>query len=162
MDSRSSTVSRSISACIVDKVHCNSGRLVDLLCILVDIFIHSSGPFGGPFFVWGGGGGGSTEPREPPMAMALYSMHIHSARFHANLYTFDQVFLDEINTSSCLGLIKEIIVDRSFDGEVIIILPHYACENSTCSTYTVPSPLCHTLRLECLALATLSSLRLPI
>lgn len=29
-----------------------------------------------------------------------------------------QVFLDEVNTSSCLGLFKEIIVDRSFDGEV--------------------------------------------
>jgi hypothetical protein len=28
------------------------------------------------------------------------------------------VFLDEINTSSCLGLFKEIIVDRSFGGEV--------------------------------------------
>ena len=29
-----------------------------------------------------------------------------------------QVFLDEVNTSSCLGLFKEIIVDRSFDGKV--------------------------------------------
>ena len=29
-----------------------------------------------------------------------------------------QVFLDEVNTSSCLGLFKEIIVDRSMDGEV--------------------------------------------
>ena len=29
-----------------------------------------------------------------------------------------QVFLDEVNTSSCLGLFKEIIVDRTFDGEV--------------------------------------------
>lgn len=28
------------------------------------------------------------------------------------------VFLDEINTASCLGLIKEIIVDRSIDGTV--------------------------------------------
>lgn len=28
------------------------------------------------------------------------------------------MFLDEVNTSSCLGLFKEIIVDRSFDGEV--------------------------------------------
>ena len=30
-----------------------------------------------------------------------------------------QVFLDEVNTSSCPGLFKEIIVDKSFDGEVI-------------------------------------------
>ena len=29
-----------------------------------------------------------------------------------------QVFLDEVNTSSCLGLFKEIIVDKTFDGEV--------------------------------------------
>lgn len=28
------------------------------------------------------------------------------------------VFLDEINTASCLGLFKEIIVDRSIDGTV--------------------------------------------
>ena len=37
-----------------------------------------------------------------------------------------QVFLDEVNTSSCVGLFKEIIVDRTFDGTVstfdIIIL----------------------------------------
>ena len=30
-----------------------------------------------------------------------------------------QVFLDEVNTSSCVGLFKEIIVDKTFDGEVI-------------------------------------------
>ena len=29
-----------------------------------------------------------------------------------------QVFLDEVNTSSCLGLFKEIIVDKTLDGEV--------------------------------------------
>ena len=29
-----------------------------------------------------------------------------------------QVFLDELNTSSCLGVFKEIIVDRTFDGNV--------------------------------------------
>ena len=28
------------------------------------------------------------------------------------------MFLDEVNTSSCLGLFKEIIVDRTFDGNV--------------------------------------------
>ncbi len=31
---------------------------------------------------------------------------------------FLQVFLDEVNTSSCLGLFKEIIVDRTLDGQV--------------------------------------------
>ena len=33
-----------------------------------------------------------------------------------------QVFLDEVNTSSCLGLFKEIIVDRTFDGVVSDLL----------------------------------------
>ena len=28
------------------------------------------------------------------------------------------VFLDEVNTASCLGLFKEIIVDKSIDGKV--------------------------------------------
>ena len=36
-----------------------------------------------------------------------------------------QVFLDEVNTSSCLGLFKEIIVDRSFDGKVSGSQPSY-------------------------------------
>ena len=45
---------------------------VDLLFSLVDLSVHSSGPFGGPFSDWGGGGGGgSSEPREPPLATAL-------------------------------------------------------------------------------------------
>lgn len=29
------------------------------------------------------------------------------------------IFLDEINTSSCLGLLKEMIVDRSFQGVLL-------------------------------------------
>ena len=32
------------------------------------------------------------------------------------------VFLDEINTASCLGLFKEIIVDKTIDGTVSIVL----------------------------------------
>ena len=39
------------------------------------LFVHSSGPFGGPFSDWGGGGGGSSEPREPPLATALLLPH---------------------------------------------------------------------------------------
>ena len=31
-----------------------------------------------------------------------------------------QVFLDEVNTSSCMGLFKEIIIDKTFEGEVRI------------------------------------------
>jgi len=29
------------------------------------------------------------------------------------------VFLDEVNTSSCIGLFKEIIIDKSIDGKVL-------------------------------------------
>lgn len=34
---------------------------------------------------------------------------------------FLQVFLDEINTSSCSGVFKELVVDRSLGGEVYCI-----------------------------------------
>ena len=37
-------------------------------------------------------------------------------------YVISQVFLDEVNTSSCVGLFKEIIVDKTFDGEVCTAL----------------------------------------
>lgn len=30
-----------------------------------------------------------------------------------------KVFMDELNTSSCMGLFKEMIVDKSFEGEVL-------------------------------------------
>ena len=33
-----------------------------------------------------------------------------------------KVFLDEVNTSSCMGLFKEIIIDKTFEGEVMYIL----------------------------------------
>ena len=33
-----------------------------------------------------------------------------------------QVFLDEVNTSSCMGLFKEIILDRTFDGVVYLYM----------------------------------------
>ena len=36
--------------------------------ILVDLFVHSSGPFGGPVFVWGGGGSPASEPCKEPLA----------------------------------------------------------------------------------------------
>ena len=48
---------------IIYHADCNSGLLV----LQVDLFVHSSGPFGGPFSDWGG----SSEPREPPLATAL-------------------------------------------------------------------------------------------
>ena len=31
-----------------------------------------------------------------------------------------QVFLDELNASTCGGLFKEVIIDKSFEGEVIV------------------------------------------
>lgn len=42
------------------------------------------------------------------------------------------MFLDEVNTSSCLGLFKEIIVDRTFDGEVSTVLGKVAEEPLYC------------------------------
>ena len=63
---------------IIHHADCNSGPFCTFkwtfLCILVDLFVqssglfvHSSGPFGGPFSDWEG----SSEPREPPLATAL-------------------------------------------------------------------------------------------
>ena len=40
-----------------------------------------------------------------------------------------QVFLDEVNTSSCLGLFKEIILDHTFDGEVHVYMYRNTCKN---------------------------------
>jgi hypothetical protein len=48
---------------------------------------------------------------EAPVSTTTYNMHEE--------VPFVTVFLDEVNTSSCLGLFKEIIVDRNFDGEPI-------------------------------------------
>ena len=45
-------------------------------------------------------------------------MPIHTRACSHKTLQILQVFLDEVNTSSCLGLFKEIIVDRSFDGNV--------------------------------------------
>ena len=36
------------------------------------------------------------------------------------IYISYQVYFDEINTSSCLGLLKEIIIDGTIDGEVML------------------------------------------
>ena len=48
----------------------------------MDLFVPSSGPVDGRFFVWGGGGGGgSSEPREPPLAMALLSVTESNQKF---------------------------------------------------------------------------------
>ena len=41
------------------------------------------------------------------------------------------MFLDEVNTSSCLGLFKEVIVDRSFDGEVMLFVLYIFCDHFT-------------------------------
>ena len=40
---------------------------------------------------------------------------------HLNFYSLLQVFLDEVNTTSCLGLFKEVIVDRTLDGKVCLV-----------------------------------------
>ena len=51
---------------IIYHADCNSGPFCTFkwtfLCILVDLFVQSSGPFGGPFSDWGG----SRDPPPPP------------------------------------------------------------------------------------------------
>ena len=56
---------------IIYHADCNSGPFCTFkwtfLCSLEDLFVHSSGPFGGPFSDWGGGGGGFFQsPENPP------------------------------------------------------------------------------------------------
>lgn len=36
------------------------------------------------------------------------------------------VFLDEVNTASCLGLFKEIMVDRTIDGMVCFVIMFFS------------------------------------
>lgn len=46
--------------------------------------------------------------------LVVHTKNCYNILFHA---TF-KVFLDEVNTSSCLGLLKEIIVDQTINGMV--------------------------------------------
>ena len=48
------------------------------------------------------------------------------AYIHSILYF--KVFLDELNTSSCLGLFKELIVDRTLNGEVRTFTIYTLCD----------------------------------
>ena len=48
----------------------------------------------------------------------IFAGHLHAPAFYCVIVATLQVFLDEVNTSSCLGLFKEIIIDRTFDGNV--------------------------------------------
>ena len=50
-----------------------------------------------------------------------------------------QVFLDEVNTSSCLGLFKEIIVDRTLDGDVS---SHHVIRLQYCIALCSSTPPC--------------------
>ena len=45
----------------------------------------------------------------------MFDLHL---QYQCLFFLLLKVFLDEVNTSSCLGLFKEIIVDRTLDGEV--------------------------------------------
>ena len=57
---------------IVDQAECNSRHTFSY--ILVDLFVHSSGPFGGLFFVWGVLQNPDFPP--PPLATALGIVHV--------------------------------------------------------------------------------------
>lgn len=52
------------------------------------------------------------------------------------------VFLDEINTASCLGLFKEIIVDKSIDGTVSTCTVHLQCTCMHFNKYACISMVC--------------------
>ena len=67
---------------------------MDLLCILIHLFVHSSGPFGGPLVVGGGGEGGSSEPREPPLATALHACGILSSSPRCYALDMYLIYLD--------------------------------------------------------------------
>lgn len=55
--------------------------------------------------------------------------------------------MDEINTSSCLGFLKEIVVDRMIDGEVSVLVvllflhQHCALLSFPCSSTVLPTYL---------------------
>ena len=57
--------------------------------------------------------------------MYVITLHINSIFFLKTVYvhcTFylSKVFFDELNTSSCMGVLKEIITDRSIEGDVCV------------------------------------------
>ena len=60
------------------------------------------------------------------LLQVMISLHIRTCLM--------QVFLDEINTSSCMGLLKEVLVDRTFFGQVGV-LQTVAFLRSSNSTY---------------------------
>ena len=55
-----------------------------------------------------------------------------------------QAYLDEINTASCLGLFKEIIIDRTVDGQV----KSSPDKNSCCDYFFLPSSSSQFLRMS--------------
>ena len=73
-------------------------KLVQILCcvkidtcmicntvdVIVDLLVHSSGPFGGPFFVWGGGGGGFFRTQRTPPGYGLSVSMIFNPSFTDN------------------------------------------------------------------------------
>ena len=56
-----------------------------------------------------------------------------------NYKYFTKVFLDEINTATCLGLFKELIMDKTLNGEVKLI-DIYAFAIACILWYSVANP----------------------
>ena len=63
--------------------------------------------------------------QEMSLRLPFVTVSIHFQVSRQSTYMFNifsmltlQVFFDEVNTSSCLGLFKEIILDQTFDGVV--------------------------------------------
>ena len=73
---------------------------------LEDLFIHSSGPFGGPFFVWGGGVLQNRENPPPPPGYGLVTQHlfVDPARARARAIIIDVVKCETESSSCTCGL----------------------------------------------------------
>jgi len=56
--------------------------------------------------------------RVPNVTVSILSAFHYELLANNDVFA-SQIFLDELNASTCGGLIKEIIIDKTFEGEVI-------------------------------------------
>ena len=58
-----------------------------------------------------------THERRPRITVSVLCFNLVYYMFY--LFYYLKIFFDEVNTSSCLGFLKEIVVDHYIDGEVM-------------------------------------------
>ena len=114
---------------------------IHLVDLFVYLFVHSSGPFGGPFFVWGG----SSEPGEPPLATALhYTKHLLCMSGHS-AWMADQVELwsdkFQVRLQKLFSSLHGGGHTRLSEGNMIIFINSWTSSNSSiascCHCYSV-------------------------